>query len=63
MKKDSFQYTSPFLNRLVVNTKDICSSSPLSWYDGFIEDIQGNIFNPIKDKPEYKKLFENNDHS
>ncbi len=57
MKKDSFQYISPFLNRLVVNTKDICSSSPLTWYKGFIEDIQGDIFNPIK-KTEYKKLFE-----
>ena len=58
IQKESFQYTSPFLNRLVVNTKDICSSSTLSWYEGFIEEIQGDIFNPIKDKPEYKKLFE-----
>ena len=58
IQKESFQYTSPFLNRLVVNTKDICFSSTLSWYEGFIEEIQGDIFNPIKDEPEYKKLFE-----
>ena len=58
MKKDSYQYTSIFLNRIVVKTKDICSSSTLSWYEGFIEEIQGDIFNPIKDKSEYKKLFE-----
>ena len=58
MKKDSYQYTSLFLNRLVVKTKDICSSSPLTWYEGFIADIQGDIFNPIKNRTEYKKLFE-----
>ena len=58
MKKDSYQYTSPFLNRIVVKTKDICFSSPLSWYEGFIEEIQGDKFNLVKDKPEYKKLFE-----
>lgn len=58
MKNDSYQYTSPFLNRIVVMTKDICSSNPLSWYEGFIADIQADIFNPIKEKIEYKKLFE-----
>ena len=57
IKKESYQYTTPFLNRLVVKTKDICSSSPLTWYEGFIEDIKGDIFNPIKDKTEYKILF------
>lgn len=58
MKNDLYQYTSPFLNRIVVMTKDICSSNPLSLYEGFIEEIQGDIFNPIKEKTEYKKLFE-----
>lgn len=58
MKNDSYKYTSPFLNRIVVMTKDICSSNPLSWYEGFIADIQSDIFNPIKEKAEYKKLFE-----
>lgn len=58
MKNDSYKYTSPFLNRIIVKTKDICSSSPLFLYDGFIDDIQGDIFNPIKEKTEYKKLFE-----
>ena len=58
IKKESYQYTTPFLNRLVVKTKDICSSSPLTWYESFIEDIKGDIFNAIKDKTEYKKLFE-----
>ena len=58
MKKESYQYTSPFLNRIVVKTKEICSSCTLSWYEGFIENIQNDIFNPIKDRIEYKKLFE-----
>lgn len=58
MKKESYQYTSPFLNRIVVKTKDICSSSPLTWHEGFIEEIQDDIFNSLKDRVEYKKLFE-----
>ena len=58
MKKESYQYTSPFLNRIIVKTKEICSCSLLTWHEGFIEDIQDDIFNPIKDRTEYKKLFE-----
>ncbi len=58
MKNDSYQYTSPFLNRIIIKTKDICSSSPLSLYDGFILDIQDDIFTSIKDKEEYKSFFE-----
>ncbi len=57
MENELYQYTSPFLNRIVIKTKDICSSDTLTRYEGFIENIQGDIFNSIKDKEEYKKLF------
>ena len=58
MEKDSYQYTSPFHNRIIVKPAEICSSCTLSWYEGFVENIQKSIFNPIKDRNEYKKLFE-----
>lgn len=57
MKKEAFKYTATLLNWLVINVKDICSSGPLSWNDDFINTIQKEIFNPIKDNDEYKNIF------
>ncbi len=57
MKQESYKYTAPLLNRLVVNVKDICYSNPLSWYEEFLDTIQKEIFNPLKENEEYKKLF------
>lgn len=57
-KKGTFKFTSPFLNKVIIKSKDLCTSEMGTEVEYFISQAKDKRFSSLIDNQEYLKLIE-----